>query len=213
MDVDEIVKNVLAHHGVKGQKWGVRRAEKKTAKIDARFEKRPTNPKHILSDRIALHNSVHDIMNYHIGRINSKPEYVKAANDGILADDNHPTTKKYLKEYMDTYVSELNKSAKNMGMNASGTREFGVRAANDFLGFQIYARDVKHASENSFDIKFVRDDKGRVMDLILDSIAQGVLAVDNVLAHHGVKGMRWGVTRSKGSSPQAVTTDVKRVRG
>jgi hypothetical protein len=39
-----------------------------------------------------------------------------------------------------------------------------------------------------------------------------VEALDNLLAHHGVKGMKWGVRRSRGSTAVVVTDKRKRVK-
>lgn len=36
--------------------------------------------------------------------------------------------------------------------------------------------------------------------------SDGIGTVDSLLAHYGVKGMRWGVRRPEGSGPVAVTT-------
>jgi hypothetical protein len=36
MDVDEAIQNVLAHHGIKGMKWGIRRQKTKTVTIETK---------------------------------------------------------------------------------------------------------------------------------------------------------------------------------
>jgi hypothetical protein len=201
---------ILAHHGVKGQKWGVRRAAKKAQRADARFEKKATS----FGTKVELHNSVGDVMNQHIGRINAKPEYVKAANDGILENDNHPITKKYTKEYMDVYVREMQKvlDSSPRTLNPSGTKKLVVKEAPEFLGFKVTLKDVKHTDDSTFNVKFVRDDKGMIIGFTLDELQQGMAAVNNILAHHGVKGQKWGVRRNKTTTAVTVKTDPTKKR-
>jgi hypothetical protein len=204
MDAKEFVEQTLEHHGIKGMRWGVRskqeRAARKIEKSDARLERNLRDPHQQVSLRVDLHNSVHDVMNQHIGRINAKPEYEIAAEKGQLLDENHPISKKYTKEYMDAYMTELNKSAAKLGTNASGTRRLAVKEDPSFLGFKVVSQEIKHADTLSFRVNFVRDEKGRIIDLVLDSLEQGAtLVAETFLTHHGVKGQRWGVRRLRNS--------------
>jgi hypothetical protein len=219
MDTNEIVENILAHHGIKGMKWGVRRqkigsglrkvgqkvnrgleaiGEAMVRNADANFERRATD----FGTKVNLHNRAGELMNAHgdLDRINNKSEYIRAAEHGILLKEDHPVTRKYEKEYMDAYVKRIKEAAAETGTNWSGTRELAARRSDEVFGFSVYARDVKHADDPSvlYKVKFVKDDQGRITGFeILDSIAQGAIFVDNYLAHHGVKGQKWGVRKER----------------
>lgn len=219
MNAAEVVNDVLAHHGVKGMKWGHRgssnvpsgRTERKIARGDKKFAKRITNPTKNLNLKVELHNATGTAMNEnHLPRINKK--YEKAINDHTLLDDNHPTTKRYHKEVIDAYMTELNKEASKM-TSPSGTRKYIVhRSTGDFLGFIVSATDVKHADSTSFRVEFVKDSKGRITGFkFVDSgLSQSAIVIEDILAHHGVKGMRWGVRRKATVGAQEVIVSDKR---
>lgn len=200
-DVMEVVDNLLKHHGVKGMRWGVRNAvrNKVTQIKDKSFEKKANT----INNKIDLHNRAGELMHKHgdMERINNKPEYVKAAEDGTLLNDFHPTTQKYTREYMSIYVKRLNEAAAEVGTNKSGTKKYTVKENNDFLGFTVSTSDVQHADAGSFNVLFVKNKKGVITDLKIQDVAKhGEDMVSNILVHHGVKGMRWGVRKSSPSS-------------
>jgi hypothetical protein len=218
MSTSDIVDRVLSHHGVMGMKWGRRtggsssggtssRAEKKLSKGDKKFVQRLTKPNKNLSLKIELHNATANAMNEHIPRINKK--YQKAIDAHTLLDEEHPTTKKYFKEMTDAYIGELNKEASKM-TNSSGTRQYQVhRSTQDFLGFTVSATDVKVKHDDnstSFRVEYIRDDKGQITGFKIrdTALAHSVLLVEDILSHHGIKGMKWGVRRRDTGGPQAV---------
>lgn len=216
MHSSDAVESGLSHYGKKGMRWGQRmsevkanRAAKKVAKKDAKFEKRADT----VDLHFKLHNATTDAMNQvHIPRINSKPVYEKAANDGILVNDNHPTTQKYHKEFKDAYLTELNKAADKLGTNTSGTRKYAVGESQNALGFKVYTKDVKHANlSDSFEVNLVVDDKGLVTGFELAALKQGALLVGKTLEHYGVKGMRWGQT-TKTATPVSVSQKGKKLK-
>jgi 2'-5' RNA ligase len=212
VSMSEAAKAILAHHGTKGMKWGVRRAEKKAARGEKKFAQRVTNPNKNVSLKVELHNATHKAMNEHIARINSKSEYVKAANNHTLLDHDHPTTKKYHKEVEDAYISELNKEAAKM-QSPSGARTYTVhRSTGDFLGFVVSATDtkVKHADDETFRVTFVKDSEGRITDLVLDTMTHGSIVAETILTHHGVKGMKWGIRRKATVGPTEVIVSDRR---
>lgn len=239
MDVDAEIQNVLAHHGVKGMRWGVRRAERKAARserkaarkekrkqffakiekayaegADRRFEENATS----FSKKIDLHNRAGDLMDLHgdIERINGKSAYIEAAHHGILLKDDHPVTQKYLKEFTDTYVQRVKEAAAEEHTNYSGNRELHVvRNQNDVFGFTVKTRAIaQHAAEDlapalSMELRFIKDAQGLItgFELVPDTLEQGALALGEILEHHGIKGMRWGVRRER---TQDVTVTTKR---
>jgi hypothetical protein len=193
VDPKEIVEDILEHHGVLGMKWGHRkgssesgggpskRQTKKIAKADKKFEKRAND---FWATKVALHNSTASAMNKHLDRINAK--YQKDIDKGTLLNTYHPVTKKYHKEVEDAYLKELNYEASKM-KNASGTKKYSIQR-NDYteLGFQVNVVDVTHDSNNeSFNVEFVIDDKGRItgFKLVNDTLVQS--AIDDILMSHG----------------------------
>lgn len=196
----ESVENVLSHHGKKGMKWGVRSAL--TARSDKKFEKKAST----FSTHTAVHNRAADLMDKHgdLMKLNNKPEYKKAADAGHLLNDDHPTTKKYLKEYTDLYAKRANEAAGEM-TNKSGTRKYTAKPASGFFGFSVESTAASHSDLGAFNVKVKRDKKGVISghEIHQDSMEQGILVVGEILSHHGTKGMKWGVRKSGGGGGSA----------
>ena len=201
------VDDILAHYGVKGMKWGVRKspekaaakAEKKLAKADKKWEKKVKTPKTFF----ALHNAAAAHLNKELPGINARfdAKYGKEINDGVLFDPGNPITKEYARAVNDSFKTGLEKAAKDMGTNPSGTRKVRVVTQNrdsiDHFGWAWGTKEVEHAAMDNVDI-FVAtlDDKGRLISVRPDAMAQADQFVSDYLAHYGVKGMKWGVRKS-----------------
>ena len=261
MDTSKVIEDILAHHGVKGQKWGIisrrreisraaragaakqrkkegqgpfgghgltpksikanirvakassaagkaKKAELKEAKKSSKFEKEVTSQKF----KANLHNDTVNIMNnYEIPKINAK--YSKELANGSLQDPYHPATKKYYDDIMNAYVKEANKHISTYTDVTGSKRLVATRRVptkDNPFAFDINVKDIEHADTTIYTVKAVLDSNGLVtnFELVDNSLTQGALAVEDILAHHGVKGMRWGV-RSRSSRPQGVTVKDK----
>jgi hypothetical protein len=231
MTTPDNVEEILAHVGVKGMKWGVRksstsssfpsRSERRQAKrinkMDARFERNITSKHQNKALKGRIHNEIIPVANSKVHRINAKPEYVKEfakGKTGRLNDPNDPLTKKYIKEVNSAYLGVMNDYLKGFS-NASGTKK--LRASyqqGDYLNFKLTLIDTtktKHADDSlTMTIEYIRDESGRItgFKIIDDEMTQSSIFVDEFLEHVGVKGMKWGVRKD-----HAVDTFVSRGLG
>ena len=108
--------------------------------------------------------------------------------------------KNYDKDLVDSYVSEINKLVAGSG-NREGTKTVKAVAAGDVVtsdpknwAFRLVSEDVKH-EDFSYVVEVITNSDGTAKGLkVLDTdLAQS--AIDNILSHYGVRGMRWGVRR------------------
>lgn len=209
-----VADNVLAfieHHGVKGQKWGVRndkghageRAKtKKIAKLDDKFARNIGT----FSTAVKLHNRSAQLSNDNdVDRINNKPEY----KDKDFSRDS-PLRRKYYKEHQDAFLNNLDKAASEFGTNASGTKKYKIVEGNNGA-WDVVLSDVKHAeADQSFTVDVSYDDMGHITKL---SIKEDVTHSDleKFLEHHGVKGQKWGVRRKGPSSSSSPAHQVSKL--
>lgn len=224
----DVVDDILQHHGVKGMRWGVRksttgapsrserRAAKSLAKRDAKFETIGTKKNAQYEIKRLANNSIQPVVQSKVYQMNARPEYAKAIAEGRLKDPNDPVAKKYVNEYNKMYINTMNDYLKGYS-NASGTRV--ARAylnSSSFSGFDIRVENaqVKHADDSMImRIKLIKDDKGRITgsEVSEDSMAQTSMLIGEVLEHHGVKGMRWGIRKDR-SSNVSVSDKRKRLK-
>lgn len=220
MDADELIENVLAHHGVKGQKWGVRRQRlasgiKKahTFVKDVQFEQRAESP----DTSIELSTRANTKMKaVDLPKIKAKPEYQQArSTKHRLTHPLDPTTRKYRGEVKSAYINRLEEAANEM-TNTSGTRKYTVTDHSGNLPksswrWEIRTTAVQHAAAlvDSFMVNVTMDDDGFATDFVRtdSSLKQAEDLINNVLSHHGVKGQRWGIRREK---TRTVTIETKR---
>lgn len=215
LTADDVIATALAHYGVKGMKWGVRKnrqqrqdnagkargktaSDRKIKKLDKRFERKAKS----LGVFIDVHNAAATTYNaMDVGRINNSPKYKNL-------DFNKPSKLRdqYHEEHAKAFLKRLEDAAAAQGTNASGTRKLSIETKwldSDTQTWEIRVDDVKHADANTLVFKPVYNDKGQIVnvELIEDSLSQSDIdeATDEFLEHYGIKGMKWGIRRRRGS--------------
>ena len=188
----------LEHYGVKGMRWGVRKGsgEGKVSKEDRKWDKKLNKAGGAaLVVTSAKSGPV-------IAKINAKPEYKNA--DFTKPS---PLRDKYYSEHAKSFETMLNKELSNHTSTGSPSGKFKAEFKVDSpLGpptlLVTQANTVSHSGMNqdgSFTLDVVVDDTGKIVrfDMEENYIAQGETFAGDFLKHHGVKGMRWGVRRSR----------------
>lgn len=203
-DLDE--QDILEHFGVKGMKWGVRKDKghegeraktKKIARLDRKFERKTSS----FNMFIDIHNEAARHYNKNdVERINNKPQY---KGQSFLKDT--PLRQRYYKEHQKAFLDALDAAAASRGTNASGTKKYGILEING--QWKVVLEDVKGAKhavdDNVVGLVTVNyDENGYIVSVELaEDLAQS--AINNVLEHFGVKGMKWGVRRDAKSRPSS----------
>lgn len=196
----------LRHHGVKGQKWGVRKdpghqgeraTNKKIEKLDKNFEK-----------SIALASKGRVTPAFHNAAVSRINERVRALNDSDKyrnIDINTASPKirdAYNKAGQDLIVKSFEDATREIyGSNASGTKKGVYNPKTDTI--DIVDIKIKHADVSVPDVTFrlTRDKTGHIIsvEMIPLDISHSNEA-DSFLEHYGVKGQKWGVIRDRSSS-------------
>lgn len=229
-DAMEVVEDVLTHFGRRGMKWGVRntqegsgstgklsRGEKRLEKAERKFDKTFTSKSKTNNLKVVLHNSIGPVVQSKTNRLNASPKYAKAISSGRLRDANDPISKQYVKDYNKIYMTEMNGFLKGY-QSPKGKTVKAELNSQDFLGFSLKvqnargARKIKHADEVLIRVNYIKDEAGRIINFEIaeDELTQSAMTVENILAHVGVKGMKWGVRNARNNSSAVTAVDKKK---
>lgn len=189
------VSEFLEHFGIKGMKWGVRRADKK-------WERSFRRPSLELQEKI-IKDANYKFDNEDLPKINNKPEYKKIdlTKAPLLQDLYFHEVEVAFTKRMGTVIQE------HYGKNPSGTKE--VTVTDD--GYAVIS-EVEHSTDSTVKVKLKMDDTGHIVSADItqefieafidldeeESMEQDALdPTTEFLEHFGVKGMKWGVRRGE----------------
>jgi hypothetical protein len=229
-----VTDNILEHHGVKGQKWGVRK-ERTSAQKDSRWLNKQV---HITPESGMQHKRVTERVARDAGKamrsdlraLNKSPEFsTREAKRAIKKEHfskgflngqaKSPIANKYNQAASDIYMKHVKEQAeKRLEVSPSGKWKDELVIGKGYWSITLKRVDeAKHAGIENPDLEFrvrpVLDAEGYIVDVefLDDTLAQGIEFVDNMLEHHGVKGQKWGVRRDR-SSAVTVTDKKKSVK-
>ena len=252
------VDDILAHFGVKGMKWGVRRDQTSTSGVLSRISGKPElksdetwrnrTVRSRTADALYPFNPVAGSgwggLNSKVGKatrkamkgdikvLNSKPVYntrlarreIKRASLGKIQNNKSGVVDKYYAEHSKIFEKHLREQApKFMQTSPSGKWETKLWVSKSGNAWNVDVRQVdkaKHAADDlsnvTFKVKPIFDNDGFIVDWeFLDSdMAQS--AINDILEHFGVKGMKWGVRRAGDHFLErglAISTPGSRARG
>lgn len=188
------VADYLTHHGVKGQKWGVRRREKKLAKADSKWEKKSEKR----SAMFSIYNAAAEAANADLPGINARWARVN------LKKVDPATQARYHKEVTDNFNKHMAAAADAHGLSPSGKKKLEASYDADTGLITVSAVDIEHA-DNNVELLLEKDENGLITKITVPEVIMAQSATEFVemfLEHHGVKGQKWGV-RNKRRTPSA----------
>lgn len=240
MGTSEVVEDILAHHGTLGMKWGHRKgtsSSERSAKLneknalkDAKWFKKThgANPAigryHGKTTNAVMHDAI-KASKPEIKALKKSPEFsTKEAKKEIRKNKGNyqptdPIAAKYHKAVSDIYMTHVRAVApKHMQVSPSGNWKDEFREMKNHWEIGITRTDnAAHAAilnpDISFRIRPIFDVDGYIVDFepVNDSVMQAEDFVEDILSHHGVKGMRWGLRRKATVGPQeVVVSDTRR---
>lgn len=215
----------LFHFGVKGMRWGVRRklnpgsGEGNSGGHDASLSKRQRKKDDKWRYKVNFagpgpwKQTAKYVNREDIKAINAKPEY-----KNLNFTKPSPELTKYENEINHVWAKAMTDySAKRHGAtNPSKTKRlvWSWNESSESYSSTMVPVSVKHADDEFEPATFLlNDENGYIVGFVIGEETVEHSDLDEVLAHYGVKGMRWGVTtkdRAAQRTPNPVTVSQKK---
>lgn len=181
----------LEQSGIKGMRWGVRKAERQAKKAERQvLSKWELDSERKMED--ALYSSESRMMRS-MKSISMKPDY-----KGKDLRKKSPLRDRYHEEVRASFEKILNEeTSKTFTPSPVQNLKATVRLDyfDDYPMLDVVPADAAHASPDGvIRVRLELDDLGEVVGFtLMDNMMQTSM---DVVAHYGVKGMHWGVRRS-----------------
>ena len=185
LDID----NFLEHHGILGQKWGVRRFQNPDGSLTEAGKKRYNEDAQKLTDVSTVYAELEDLTRQY--DLRNALENANKNNAKILMDKDS----RELWEY--TYYSALNLEEKYAKDNIS-TEIKTLEDGTDYIVSSIYDKKlggtVEYYEPLLYDSNGKKYDEKNRLHNTTKSYNQQIKHSDELM-HHGIKGQKWGLRR------------------
>jgi len=183
-------EETLAHFGIKGMQWGVRKKRPlTTAQADHKWGKQASTFK---IRRQVYNSSFKRVNEVELPNLNNKPAY---KNADFRKDS--PLRRAYLDDAVKMFNKVLNEeSDRILGPSPSGhyRLNFTQGLDNRYPSAEII-QVVRHA-DDSLKLNITWGPMGHIISCKIDEPLIQFDSFEDFLSHFGIKGMRWGVRRS-----------------
>jgi 2'-5' RNA ligase len=215
----DVAMSDIEHHGVKGMKWGVRKAAsvgksvgKGALKVASDIHFESQSSQRAAANHVSLQASVKHA-NEDLPKLKEKYSGTKAETlKGRMKNPLDKNVAAYRADARVMFRDRINEEVAKLPTNASGTRKYQIEdggRTNAQYSWRLKTVDVKrtvsHADTVSADalpdqfiVRPVFDADGWITSVefedieVNDPIAQTTDLGAEFLAHYGIKGMRWG---------------------
>lgn len=189
------VNEYIAHHGIKGMKWGERKAAREEHKQWQKDARSPETANKVFQDAVKSFT----------------PTLAPLRKDPAFADmATNPKTRRQYDAVVSTLFNQHLAQSSAQTINPKTGRAMIYQMTPDgthMRAIESMIVGVEHADiQVAPSFKLVRDKDGFITNVVFeeDSIMQfDMNDVDAYLDHHGIKGMRWGVRRKSRQNDEA----------